>query len=157
MNIDEDSLKELQVAKNLAIKWLTRRSFFRSEIEYKLKKMGVSLATIQEVILFCQKIGVLDDEKLKEKIIEKELRRGRGRAFALAKCRRWIEIKESYPNDPETRGLEKEAIEKVLQKKRIDLSSLDDKGKRKVWRFLLQRGFEKEIVQKVLFQTEFQD
>ena len=155
MNINKDVTKELQVAKRLVIKWLTRRSLFRAEIEYKLKKEEISIGVIEEVILFCQRIGMLDDEKLQEKMIEKELRRGRGRASALAKCRRWVEIKESYSQDSKIEEAEKEAIEKVLQKKRIDLTSLDMKEKRKLWQFFLQRGFGIGVIQKVLSKVEF--
>ncbi|MES2198662.1 MAG: regulatory protein RecX [Chlamydiota bacterium] len=155
--MEEDTRKELQAAKNLVLKWLTRRSFFRAEIEYKLQKKEISGAIIEEVILFCQRIGMLDDEKLQEKIIERELRRGRGRASGLAKCRRWVDIKGSFSQDEKTLELEKEAIEKVLQKKRIDLTSLDGKGKRKLWQFLLQRGFGAGVIQRVLSSTDAYD
>lgn len=155
MNVNKDLVKELQVAKRLVIKWLTRRSLFRAEIEYKLQKKEISTGVIEEVILFCQRIGMLDDAKLQERMIEKEIRRGRGRASALAKCRRWVEVKESYSQDSKIEEAEKEAIERVLQKKRIDIASLDIKEKRKLWQFLLQRGFGVGVIQKVLSKAEF--
>ncbi len=154
MDREEDRLKELQVAKNLVLRWLSRRSLFRAEIEYKLQKKEISIGVIEEIILFCQRIGMLDDEKLQEKIIERELRRGRGKASALAKCRRWVDVRESFSQDPKIEELEKEAIEKVIQKKGVELSSLDVKGKRKLWQFLLQRGFGVGVIQKVLSQVD---
>lgn len=148
--MDEIDCKELQTAKVLALKWLVRRSFFRAEIEYKLQKKDINPSVIEEVIFFLQRIGMLDDEKLQERIMDRELRRGRGKASAIAKCKRWVEIKEPIFQDVKIQELEREAIEKLLQKKRIDFASLDDKGRQKLWRFLLQRGFGAGVIQKVL-------
>lgn len=144
--------KELQLAKRLAVRWLARRAFFKAELEDKLRKKDISAEIVEEVVLFCRKIGALDDEKLQEKIIEKELRKGKGKAYALAKCKRWVDQGVITPSLDNVEALEKEAIQKVLEKKKVSLSSLDYKEKTKLFRFFLQRGFEARTIQQVLFE-----
>jgi|GEM_PF-4874795 len=153
MKMEEFELKDLQKIKVLVLKWLTRRAFFEAEIEYRLKKIGVSESLISAVTEFCRELKLFDDEKLKERIIEKELKRGRGKAFAMAKCSRWVDTKENNLSSPETKNLERDAIRTVIEKKKIDLASLDRKEKQKLFRFFLQRGFARETVTEVLFAS----
>ncbi len=148
--MQEEKEKELQRAKNLAIKSLARRPFFTGELEEKLKKAGFCFDVIQIVIDFCVKIGALDDKGLISKVVEKELRRGRGKAFALAKCRRWVDVENESGGNLVTKEAEKEAVRKILEKKRIDFDSLDVKAKSKILRFLRGRGFDLSTIYEVL-------
>lgn len=138
---------ELQEAKFVAFKLLARKSLFSKELEKKLKDKGFSAEIISEVIALCQKMGALDDQQLQERVFAKELARGKGSLWAAAKCKPWLSEEKTLPPDLEK---EKEAIFKLLAKKKIEVSELDFLGKRKVGQYLMQRGFNRDLIFELL-------
>jgi SOS response regulatory protein OraA/RecX len=138
---------ELQDAKVAAFKLLARKSLFTKELECKLKEKGFALEVIAEVLALCQKMGILNDDELQQKIVASELRKGHGFLWATAKCRAWIPKEKMTPPSALE---EREAIIKLLAKKKIAVDGLDLLHKRKVVQLLLQRGFTRESIFEVL-------
>lgn len=138
---------ELQEAKIAAFKLLARKSVFTKELEYKLKEKGFSFEIISEVVALCRRMGALDDEQLRERVFAKELAKGKGSLWTAAKYRKWLGETTGFKPDPEK---EKEAILKLLAKKKIDLDKLDILGKKKIGQYLMQRGFTTELIFEIL-------
>ncbi len=141
---------EVKAAKALVVRWLGSRALFSTEIRQKLRDKGFSDVTISEVLLFCERIGAIDDRNLAREKTERELRKGKGQLAALIKIRRWVDVETVSLDFSKIKELEKEALTKYLQKKRVDLPSLDFEERRKLYSALLRRGFKGENIQEIL-------
>lgn len=151
----EEKLLDLQVKKGkaLAVYWLSRRGVFQKELVEKLKGKGFPDEAIEKTVAFCQKIGALNDQKLAEEWINKELRKGRGALSAFYKMRQWVEKEQLTVDWENLSSLEIKAIEKVCEKKRISLPVESWKERQKLFASLLKKGFAKESIEEVLKQS----
>ena len=141
---------ERKAAKALAIRCLGRRSWFSLELRQKMQDKGLSSEAISEALLFCEKMGALDDVSLAKIRTERELRRGKGQVAALIKIKRWVDVEAVSLDLCKIKELEKEALLQYIQKKRIDVEVLSFNEKGKLYLVLMRRGFKRENIQDVL-------
>ena len=137
---------ELKVAKNFAIRSLSKKGAFSHELLQKMRERGISEESSKEVLSFCQKMDFLNDPKRLELQMQSALKRGRGPLYVEAKNRR-SGIVSSVPRDI---GAEKNAISQVVKKKKKSQASLSFKEKSALIRFLLGRGFQRDLIEQVL-------
>jgi SOS response regulatory protein OraA/RecX len=134
---------ENKAAKRLSLYLLARRSYFSEELKRKLKLKFLSPSAIEYALCACKRLGYLDDERAKELFIEKERRRGRGPQLIACKLReRGVSAEVKSDQIAEMRALLKTRYQKR------DLK--DFKERQKVARLLLQRGFDFELIKKLL-------
>lgn len=126
------------------------RTFF--EINEYLKKQGFNEDTIKKEIEFVKKFELADDVAYARKYIKESIRKGNG----VIKIRRELKRK----------GIGKDVIEQYIQKyvtsentiesamniarKKIRNEKINEKTYGKVGRYLAMKGFEREIIYKVL-------
>jgi SOS response regulatory protein OraA/RecX len=152
----EELLAQQQEKKGraLAVFWLSKRGLFTSEIKQKLENKGFSSLAIMQTLVFCEKIGAINDAKLAEEWLAKELRKGRGSILAFYKIKRWVDAESLLLDEGKIREAEKEAVRLYLQKKRVDLALLEGRSGWKIrgqlLSSLLKRGFKRESIEDVL-------
>ena len=136
---------ELKAAKALCLFWLGRRGFFHKEIEEKLRFLGVSRESIVEVLLFCERIGVIDDVKHLQVLKERAWRKGKGAQLVRMKTRHFVEDRESSVD----LSAERESLIFFLQKKQINPSTLAWEQKCRLQGLLCRRGFSVALIEEV--------
>jgi regulatory protein len=136
----------LQVARSYSCKLLSIRSLFENQLLVKLREKGFEKEVIDETITWCSERGFLDDSKEVENLIRREKERGKGpRVIERALFEKGR--KEGVQTFSEEE--EKEAIQKVLEKRFPDLSELATK--QRAFRFLQRRGFHDSFIRELLF------
>ena len=126
--------KERKMAKNQALRVLSRQSLASTILQQKLEAKGYSPGICGEVVQSCQ--SYLSDEEYWPRIVERELARGYGP--------RWIVWKWKSKGLPEhlvgilaTPEKQNEGIRKIRAKL---------KDRKKAFRILLQRGFDSPVI-----------
>ncbi len=141
---------EEKAAKAYVISLLSRQSLFTRQIKEKMLKKGFSLETIAQACSFGKTFGGVDDESLAQKKCEREIQKGKGLLFARQKWERWVEKEHLSLPKEKAQALETQAIYTLLQKKKVDYAILSWEEKKKLFLFLLRKGFAKEHIQEVL-------
>ncbi len=143
---------EEKAAKSFVIKWLSIRSLFSLDLKKKLQEKGISKEAIEETLLFCEKLGFIDDKKLAERKLSQDLSKGRGVSLALYKLRQSVDLDKIPLEFLSIKDLEKDALLTYLKKKKIKpgISLLSKEEKNKLFLSLLRRGFAKENIQAAL-------
>jgi len=148
--------KELAEAKQKVIRLFNRRIYSEQEIREKLKKRGYEEGIIEEVMVELKDTSLLDDYAFAKAFVHDRLSLKPKGSFQIA-----YELKN--------KGISKEIIERVFSeekvvegdfdrafavaKKRLEiLRSIKDKKtiKRRLYNFLLTRGFSYEVIKGVL-------
>jgi len=129
----------LEVEKKAARKYflflLSKKDYLSSELLKKAELAGLSKTISHELIQEFKNKHWIDDARLKEKLALKKLKKGYS-----------IKASGGLSSCHETETLEKEALHKLIQKKRKLFLSDDFKDKQKGYRFLLSRGFSIEQI-----------
>lgn len=141
---------ECKAAKAYVLKLLNERALFHAQIQEKMQRKGFSCQAITFALEFCTQIGGIDDKSLAKEKCEREIRKGKGFFMAQQKIGRWVNREDCFLPVETIHELEKTAIQKVLEKKKVDYSVLSFPEKQKIFLFLLKRGFKKEHIQEVL-------
>ncbi len=143
---------EEKAAKDFVIKWLSVRSLFSLDLKKKLQERGISREVIEKTIVFCEKLGFIDDKKLAERKLSQDLSKGRGVSLALYKLRQSVDPDNLPLEFLQIKDLEKDALLTYLKKKKIKpgLSLFSKEEKNKLFLSLLRRGFAKENIQAAL-------
>jgi regulatory protein len=145
--------EEIRSARESALVMLDYRPRTEREIAAGLKRKGYSEEVIATVIERLSDVGLIDDEKFAEQWVDSRLRsRLAGRARIAWELR--------------GKGVNQETIEKALSevdgedevrmarelvaKKMASLSSPDEKAVRRLTSFLRRRGFDWDVISKVL-------
>jgi len=63
--------------KSYALKLLSKRDHFKEELKQKLLKKGFDKEKIEEVLAYLKQQNLLNDEKLKERLKEKSINKGK--------------------------------------------------------------------------------
>ena len=63
--------------KSYALKLLSKRDYFEEELKQKLLKKGFDKEKIEEVLAYLKQQNLLNDEKLKERLKEKSINKGK--------------------------------------------------------------------------------
>jgi regulatory protein len=141
---------EEKAAKGVAIRLLSRQALFSLQIQEKLQRKGFSQEAAQHALDFCRHIGSIDDTALASSKCEREMKKGKGFAYAEQKLKRWAPKEKSLLSREQVAELERASLAKILQKKKVDIEALSSMEKQKLFLFLLKRGFKKEHIQECL-------
>lgn len=152
-NIDEDNEISLRKARLLAMDLLSRRVYGKKELLLKLKKKGVSVANATNVVDWCETNKYLDDFET-ARIYSESLLRRKG----LGKKMLGIKLREKYFGDDVIKtvlgNLEsdpfKTASEIAVKKWRGIRGETEVKKQEKLVRFLLSKGYDFDVVSKVV-------
>jgi len=123
---------ESQALKNYFAYLLSQKDRLSSDLYKKAIQMGFSKPLIGTLIEELKGKKLIDDQKLKQRLALKKIKKGEA-------AWRYPEI--SGPLQEEALFLEKEALKKLIKKKRPLLLSPDIKDKQKAYRFFLSRGY----------------
>ena len=144
-----------QKAMNSAVRILTRRDHTRFEIEQKLKQRGYDPETIQTVVVECERLNYIDDERTAKVFIFQLARRGFGfRRIGLEMFKkglrgdRFEQIVEESRLEIDEHGI----ANRELQKKMKSFEREEDHKKRKdkIYRFLYSRGFSQSVISELI-------
>jgi regulatory protein len=144
-----------QKAMNTAVRVLARRDHTRLEIEQKLKQRGYDQEIIQAVVLECERLNYIDDERTAKVYIFQLARRGFGfrriRQELLKKGLRGDRF-EQIVQESRMEIDEREIASSVLQKKMKSFEREEDSKKRKdkIYRFLYSRGFSQSVITELI-------
>ncbi len=133
--------------KNEALKILARKDLSSKSLKEKLLKKGFAEAEIDQEIENLKKKNILNDEKLKERMVELFLEKGKGYFY----IKYYLNL-EGLGEDLELL-LENEAnfALKIIKQKKFKKSDLkDSKKKIKMMLFLSRRGFRQEAISRAM-------
>lgn len=136
---------------NTAIRLLTRRDHSKYELQQKLKQRGFQSEVIEAVILECQRLNYINDERTAQVYISQLKRKGFGIRhirLALKKKRLSGDHIEKIISENSSEIDERENANRILQKKMETFNREEDDKKRKdkIYRFLYSRGFSKTVI-----------
>ncbi len=146
---------DYQRALNSTLRILTGRDHSRYELVQKLKQRGFSPDIIEKVVLECQRLDYVDDNRTSRVYIRQLMRKGYG-----AKRIR-LELKRKGLSERPDQGVisqmisdidELEVAGRIFKKniKRFEREIDPRKRKNKIYRFLLARGFSAETIGNLL-------
>ncbi len=146
---------DYQRALNSALRILTGRDHSRYELVQKLKQRGFTPGAIKKVVLECERLDYIDDNRTTRVYIRQLIRKGYG-----AKRIR-LELKRKGLSDRPDQGVisqmisdidELEVAGRIFKKniKRFEREIDPRKRKNKIYRFLLARGFSAETIGNLL-------
>lgn len=138
------SLIEEKIIWQECLRLLSLKSRLCSEMKKKLSLKEFSALAIQKAIDRCIQAGYLDDLEEIRRLAQREMRRGYGPRWIVAKLRTKGHIPDHFIQE-----MEKEQIAslQVFLKKRPSLLSMDTQ---KLFRVLLRRGFDMQTIHKLL-------
>jgi regulatory protein len=139
-------------ARKNALKLLEKKDYTRRQIRDKLIKKGFPNDIIDKIIIWLEERRLIDDKRFAENLIFFKEKKGYGKR-RIIKDLFLRGIGEDTIQDVIKKidfSKEVERAEKVLQKKEKTIK-IDDKIllKKKLLQYLLQRGFEWEVVKEV--------
>ncbi|MDJ0816095.1 MAG: regulatory protein RecX [Desulfobacterales bacterium] len=146
---------DYQRALNSALRILTGRDHSRYELVQKLKQRGFPPDIIEKVVLECERLDYVDDNRTSRVYIRKLMRKGYG-----AKRIR-VELERKGLSERPDQGVisqmisdidELEVAGRIIKKniKRFEREIDPRKRKNKIYRFLLARGFSAETIGNLL-------
>lgn len=140
----------LQKAKNYSFLLLKFRLRSEKEIYTRLKKKKFNEETIKETITFLKDKGFIDDNIFAREWIASRIKRPLG----LRRIKEELKLKgidkeniDNCINEIKTDYSETEIVKKIAQEKLNKLKDIDTcKAKRRVYAYLLRRGFSPEVI-----------
>lgn len=135
----------MNTVRNEALKILAKKDISTKKIREKLLAKGFSLEEVDSEIENLKKKKLLNDEKIKERMKEVYLEKGKGYFYL-----KYHFEKEGISEDFElTFEEETKSALKVIKQKKMKKSDLkDSKKKIKMMLFLSRRGFRQEAISK---------
>jgi len=150
------SSDELLKAKRVVLHLLKYRARSRKEILDRLKRKNFSQNTIDQVLDYCNKLDLIDDEAFASSWMNSRLRKPLGLrriSFELKTKGISDEIIQQSKDKIKENYNEYEAVSDLAKDKFKKLKNLEpNKAKSRVYGFLLRRGFSPDIVNEVISQ-----
>lgn len=155
--------EDYEKAKNLTFKYLSFREHSEKEVRVYLRGKGFTEATVEAVIERMKELDYINDCRFAEMWTKNRAEAGRKGSNFLKKelldkgiTEELIEniIRAEYNADREYEA----ALEAALKKLKSYQNELSDSQSRaavkaRLWRFLMQRGFQGSTVEKVVYQV----
>jgi regulatory protein len=138
-------------AMNTAVRILTYRDHSKYELKRKLQLRGFASEVIDTVIIECERLNYIDDQRTARVYISQLKRKCFGKRhirMALKKKRLSGAVIEKILLENYTEAEDRENAGKLLKKKMKTFNREEDSNKRrdKIFRFLYSRGFNKDII-----------
>lgn len=148
--MDKKNIDLCQRARGYAFLLLKFRLRSEKELYQRLKRKKFAEEIIRETILFLKDKGFIDDESFTKTWIESRLKRPLG----LRRIRQELNLKgiaketiDSQIIEAKNNYCEEDIVRKVAQERLGHLKSIEpDIAKRRLYSYLLRRGFSPEIV-----------
>ena len=136
---------------NTAVRILTYRDHSKYELKQKLQKRGFASEVIDTVIVECQRLNYIDDQRTARVYISQLKRKCFGKRhirMAIKKKRLSGIIIEKILLENYTEAEDRENASNLLEKKIKTFNREKNSKKRrdKIFRFLYSRGFNKDVV-----------
>ena len=134
-----------------AVRLLSRREHSALELSLKLESKGFNQVQVQETLKTCQELGLQSDQRFAESYCHSRIRRGYGPLKIHQELKHKglsAELVTHVLKQEEDRWLE-HAL-RVWQKKAKKQETWSLLERQKQQRFLLYRGFDSEIISKVV-------
>ncbi|MEC7839932.1 MAG: regulatory protein RecX [Chlamydiota bacterium] len=147
------NLQEFKLAKNYALRKLTKRSYVSMELIRQLKKVLVTDDCVNHIIDKCVEYGFIDDNQWVQNFIRREVRSKHGTALIKQKLRQKgvdDELIESGFNSLDTEGEQREQITRLLRTRFRARNLLDFKEREKTIGALVRRGYEVNLIREVI-------
>ena len=146
-------------AKRYSLKLLGYRGRSESELRKRLDKKGFSEAVVSLTVAYLKKIGYLDDAvlaaNLKRQAMENKLLGLEGARSFMVRRGLPCEIIESALNYEYDEDRELKNIQKLLDKRLKSVRNYLTEGeKRKLWNFLVRRGYSFETIRKAMKEVK---
>ncbi|NDE82591.1 MAG: regulatory protein RecX [Chlamydiia bacterium] len=148
---EQFNLKESGYARACALDLLSKRCCFTIEVKEALLKKGFSIDSVGEAISYAQKMGFLSDKTRLSFVMEKLIRKGKGKHLIIAHLSKYQFDRQTIEEALQSLSFEpREEIERLIEKK-IGNGSLDDPNKKsKIILFLQRKGFALEEILDVI-------
>lgn len=139
------SAEEEKMARMKAMRLLERMDRTERELKEKLSQSGFSPEAVENAVDYVKAFGYIDDSRYARNYIAGRMEtRGRRRLFQEL-YQRGIDretAREAYEETAEFHGMdEREALRLAIRKKYPEEASLTGKERRRLYGFLLRRGF----------------
>jgi len=149
------SSKERMEAANYAYRLLYYRERSRSEMASRLGRRGYAPSVIKDVIGDLEKKRLLDDGRFAALLIRDIMRtRPSGLYFIRSKLMRYgvdRKVADKAISDIESEYDEFSAALNAAEKRKAGMRGVNkEKAKKRIYDFLLRRGFSKDVVYKIL-------
>ena len=147
--------KEITDAKEKMIRLLSRRMYSEQDIKEKLDRKGYEEDTVSTVVQELKNISLIDDYAFSKAFVHDRLRLNPKGSFQIAyelrkKGVSQVIIDNVFSEEMVVEGDYNRAFE-IARKRLETLKSIGDKKtkKRRLYNFLLRRGFSYEVIKKV--------
>lgn len=149
--LDEEALKSLwpdlekKVIETGVMRLLSRKGYFSLELRRKLQERKFSEEAITYILEKCERLGYLDDEREKERLIRQEKQKGKGPRFIAHKLKT-----KGVKGEMEYNQTEMLAHLLKTRYRKYDLT--DYQHKQKVALSLQRRGFDFELISALIYK-----
>jgi regulatory protein len=148
-------VSSFEIAYNKALKILSRRPYFKKELEKKLFDKGFEKEDIEKVSLKLEEFKFLNDNKTIQSFVKELVSKHNGINLIKKKLlNKNVDLKllEENINKNDLENKQKESVKYLLQKKKFNLNSKKDKAR--ALRFLQSRGFDYSTIYSILKECE---
>lgn len=139
-------------AKNRALRLLTRRDMTRKEIIQKLRQTGYNDYIIDKIILFLEEYNFINDNEYAKKYINYNQNRKSVKQISVELMKKGItkDIVNEYIENTDI--CEEDNAYNLLYKKYKNIDSIDNKIKRRMIGYLMRKGYNYSLINKVISQ-----
>lgn len=144
---------DVKIARGITYKLLAIRGYLKSELTTKLKRYKIAPEAIKEVLLECEKLGYLDDQREGNLFISREKKRGLGPQMIAYKLQQKAPELKEMVREKVCDQDQLESIRKWIEKKTRRDDFNDIKVKERLYRFLRGKGFDDHLIRQELFTS----
>ena len=145
--------EQFEKAKNLALNYIGLRIRSTKEVQTYLKRKKIHENVINRVIQYCNERNYLDDYAFAKAFTKDQLNLNKSGVFKIRSSLRTkgiaVEIIDLVVEELINRDEQLDLAAK-LGKRKLRLLTKDTNKKQKIYRFLLQKGFSRDVVAEVL-------
>ncbi len=145
--------EQFEKAKNLALNYIGLRIRSTKEVQTYLKQKKIHENVINRVIQYCNERNYLDDYAFAKAFTKDQLNLNKSGVFKIRSSLRTkgiaVEIIDLVVEELINRDEQLDLAAK-LGKRKLRLLTKDTNKKQKIYRFLLQKGFSRDVVAEVL-------
>lgn len=137
-------------AREMALRWLARRDYSRSELAQKLRARRVPLTEIEATLDDFERLGYLSDARYAQAVVSQRVGRLSRRAIARDLHDRGIASDTAKDALSTLAERDELADAMALWERRFGRAPVDDRDKARQVRFIVSRGYSASIAFKVL-------
>jgi regulatory protein len=136
--------------KVLAVRWLTRREYSRSELTQRLRQRGIAVEEIERTLDELAAAGYLSDARYAQAVVAQRVGRFGKRAIVYALKERGITAADAQTALAPLAETDELADAQALWQRRFGVAPANDREKARQVRFLQARGYSLSTALRVL-------